>query len=83
MYKKLKRHFIRSDELFAQGTDVVRTMGTSTIVLSTVSMLSNPAIDQCGIFHLIPVERLVVDEASQIDTFEFMVSMAPAHIPYY
>ncbi|OJT11526.1 ATP-dependent helicase upf1 [Trametes pubescens] len=72
LYKKLKRHFIRSDELFAQGTDVVRTMGTSTIVLCTVSMLSNPAIDQCGIFHLIPVERLVVDEASQIDTFEFM-----------
>lgn len=36
-------------------------------------MLSNPALDEIGVFDLLPVERLVVDEASQIDTFEFMV----------
>lgn len=55
---------------------MVRALGTSTIILCTISMLSNPAIDECGIFRIIPVERLVVDEASQIDTFEFMVSRA-------
>ncbi len=35
-------------------------------------MMSNPALD--AVFHLIPVERLIVDEASQIDSFEFMVN---------
>jgi regulator of nonsense transcripts 1 len=43
------------------------------IVLSTLSTLSNPGLDQVGIFSLVPVERLVVDEASQINAFDFMV----------
>lgn len=43
------------------------------MILCTLSMLSNPALDEIGVFDLLPVERLVVDEASQIDTFEFMV----------
>lgn len=51
-------------------------LGSSSVILCTISMLSNPAIDNCGIFDVIPVERLIVDEASQIDTFEFMVSTA-------
>ena len=38
-------------------------------------MLSNPALYEYGVFDYLPVERLVVDEASQIDTFEFMVSI--------
>ena len=37
-------------------------------------MLSNPGLGSCGIYNLVTVERLVVDEASQIDSFEFMVS---------
>ncbi len=40
-------------------------------------MLSNPALHNFGIFKHVPVERLIVDEASQIDTFEFMVSCTP------
>jgi regulator of nonsense transcripts 1 len=43
------------------------------IVLSTLATLSNPGLDHVGIFSLVPVERLVVDEASQINAFEFMV----------
>ena len=37
-------------------------------------MLSNPVLENSGVYRLVPVERLVVDEASQIDSFEFMVS---------
>lgn len=44
-----------------------------TLVLSTLSMLSNPMLNDCGLFKLIPVRSLIVDEASQIDVFEFMV----------
>lgn len=76
LYEKLQGRFIRSDELFADAVDAERMLGSSSVILCTISMLSNPAIDNCGIFRLIPVERLIVDEASQIDTFEFMVSTA-------
>jgi hypothetical protein len=36
-------------------------------------MLSNPKLADCGLFNILPVNSLVVDEASQIDVFEFMV----------
>ena len=43
-------------------------------------MLSNPALDHYGVFRVVPVERLIVDEASQIDAFEYMVRTLE---PYY
>jgi len=45
-----------------------------TVVLCTLGMLSNPKLAGCGLFDIIPVKSLVIDEASQIDIFEFMVS---------
>jgi hypothetical protein len=36
-------------------------------------MLSNPKLVDCGLFDILPVRSLVIDEASQIDVFEFMV----------
>jgi hypothetical protein len=45
-----------------------------TVVLCTLSMLSNPKLVDCGLFDILPVNSLVIDEASQIDVFEFMVS---------
>ena len=36
-------------------------------------MLSNPKLNDYGLLKLIPVRSLVVDEASQIDVFDFMV----------
>ena len=43
------------------------------IVLCTLSMLSSSSNAMKRVFELVPVERLIVDEASQIDTFDFMV----------
>ena len=45
----------------------------SPIILSTLGMLSNPALHSVGLFLTVPVERLVIDEASQIKMEEFMV----------
>ena len=64
---------IRSDELPDTPGDVARVFGDVTVVLCTLSMLSNPKLEDCGLFHVIPVTALVIDEASQIDVFEFMV----------
>ena len=43
------------------------------VVLCTLSMLSNPKLAECGLIDILPVTSLVIDEASQIDVFEFMV----------
>jgi regulator of nonsense transcripts 1 len=37
-------------------------------------MLSNPKLADRGLFGILPLNSLVIDEASQIDVFEFMVS---------
>jgi regulator of nonsense transcripts 1 len=64
---------IRTDELMGDERGIAHMLNGARIVLSTLSTLSNPGLDQVGIFSLVPVERLVVDEASQINAFDFMV----------
>ncbi|RXW20315.1 hypothetical protein EST38_g5539 [Candolleomyces aberdarensis] len=72
MYAAVQDNLIRSDELPASGVAMERLIGNSCIILSTLGMLSNPALEQCGLFKLVPVERMIVDEASQIRIFEFL-----------
>lgn len=73
IYKEIERYLIRSDEM-RKGEP--RTMiGETKAILCTLLMLSNPLLDMFGVFQHVPVTRLIVDEASQIDTFEFMVSI--------
>jgi len=73
----VKDAIIRSDilrKLEASGTE--KLFDGITLVLSTLCMLSNPMPDTCGLLKLIPMQSLVVDKASQIDVFEFMVTLA-------
>lgn len=65
---------ILTDELFADETGLVKLLGGARVILSTLSILSNPALAAVGLFSLVPVQRLVVDEASDINAFEYMVS---------
>ena len=68
---------IRSDDLPDSVSNVSKTFHGISVVLCTLSMLSNPKLDDCGLFGILPVNSLVIDEASQIDVFEFMVSLVP------
>lgn len=74
LYESIQHRLIRSDELIADPVDVEHRIGGATTILCTAAMLSNPALDKCAVFRLVPVERLIVDEVSQIDSFEFMVN---------
>ncbi|KAF9478008.1 hypothetical protein BDN70DRAFT_809730, partial [Pholiota conissans] len=73
LYEEILRRVIRSDELPNNITGMDRIIGNSNIVLCTLSMLSNPALLKNGTFTILPVERLIIDEASQINIYEFMV----------
>jgi hypothetical protein len=74
----VKDAVMRSDVLCKRdASDIERELFDGiTLVLSTLCMLSNLMLDTCGLLKIIPVRSLVVDEASQIDVFDFMVSLA-------
>ncbi|PBK86032.1 P-loop containing nucleoside triphosphate hydrolase protein, partial [Armillaria gallica] len=72
LYTKIQDRTFRGDELPNNPKDLRIAIGTPSIILSTLSMLSNPALDQNGMFNLVPPTNLVVDEASQINVFEYM-----------
>ncbi|KAK0476953.1 P-loop containing nucleoside triphosphate hydrolase protein [Armillaria novae-zelandiae] len=72
LYTQIVDRLFRADELPNNPKDLGYTIGASTIILSTLSMLSNPALDDNGMFDLVPPKILVVDEASQINIFEYM-----------
>ena len=77
LYELIEDKLIRSDEFPATTRELKMMMGDACVILSTVSMLSNPKLHQLRMFtDVMPVERLVIDEASQINVFEFMVRIS-------
>ena len=73
IYDKVEPRLLRSDSFPQQPNDMERAIGGSLVILCTLSMLSNPILDDRRVYKLVPLERLVIDEASQIDVGEFMV----------
>lgn len=74
LYEQVVRNVIRSDEFrIGDPGETQLMLGGSRVILCTLSMLSNPALLDCGVFNIIPLERLVIDEASQIEVFQYMV----------
>ena len=73
MFVEIENMIVRSDEIPNSPSAVSRLFLDVTVVLCTLGMLSNPKLHDCGLFRIIPVRSLVIDEASQIDVFEFMV----------
>ncbi|KAJ7888888.1 hypothetical protein B0H14DRAFT_2562042 [Mycena olivaceomarginata] len=67
------KFLVWTDELMADERGIACMLADARIVLSTLSTLSNPGLDHAGISFLVPVEKLVVDEASQINGFDFVV----------
>ncbi|KAG5634292.1 hypothetical protein H0H81_002519 [Sphagnurus paluster] len=74
IYTEIQQRVLRSDDFSGMKDN----MGASSliqgshIILSTLSMLSNPGLDKAGVFREVPVEQLVIDEASQIKIEDFL-----------
>jgi regulator of nonsense transcripts 1 len=80
IYEIIQGKLIRSDELPGDPGDLEQALGGTCIMLSTLSMLSNPTLDDKNVFEIVPVVQLVIDEASQINLFDFMVRTARSHL---
>ena len=88
IYEKIEQNLLRSDEFPPDLGAMERTIGGSPVILCTLSMLSNPILDDSGLYDLVPLDRLVIDEASQIDVGEFMVggvlaAVVISHLIFY
>ncbi|KAF8517303.1 P-loop containing nucleoside triphosphate hydrolase protein [Hysterangium stoloniferum] len=67
IYEKIEANIIGSDKLQRMDKDQLdKIFGSCKVVLATLGMLSNPTVSR-GVINHIPVERLVIDEASQIN----------------
>ncbi|KAG5638089.1 hypothetical protein H0H81_001856 [Sphagnurus paluster] len=74
IYTMIQQRVLRSDDFSGMKdvTGVSSLIQGSCIILSTLSMLSNPGLDEVGLFKVVPMKQLVVDEASQIKIEDFM-----------
>ena len=48
----------------------------SRVILCTMSMLSTDRLTQCGFTKIVPVQTVIIDEASQIDAGDYLPIMA-------
>ncbi|KAH8115120.1 hypothetical protein DFH11DRAFT_1591562 [Phellopilus nigrolimitatus] len=72
IYEDVNDHLIRTDEIPDDPRHVDLLFSRTRVVLCTLSTLSNPTLTGKRIFELVPVENLVVDEASQIGVFDYL-----------
>lgn len=75
LYEELNSHLIRSDELPQDPAAMDRLLLNVNVILCTISMLSNPSLDQRHVFRLVPVQMLLIDEASQINVYDYMAGV--------
>lgn len=77
LYDELGPLLITSGGLPDNITDVQRSLGGVKVILSTLSMLSNPRLFQCGLVSiLLPPTALIVDEASQIPIGDYLPALS-------
>ena len=71
LYKKVQNNMIRSDQ-FSDMDNMVQRLAGSRVIVCTLSMLSHPRLSTTGIFRIVPIDIVVVDEASQIEIGDYL-----------
>lgn len=75
IYAEVERHLIRTDELPNTPREMELLFYGTRIVLCTLSTISNPSLQDKKLFRIVPMDMLVIDEASQIGVLEYLVSI--------
>ncbi|KAF8440438.1 P-loop containing nucleoside triphosphate hydrolase protein [Boletus edulis BED1] len=70
LYEKLEPCFIRSDVFPKSIVEAERLLLDCKVILCTLSMFSNPQIKE--IMRIVPVETIILDEASQIECGNYL-----------
>jgi hypothetical protein len=70
----LKSFLILTSELPSNPRDVEALFENISCVLCTLGTILSPTLEHKRIFTLVPPIHVIVDEASQIDVFDYLVS---------
>lgn len=76
IYDVVRSQLICTDKFIPKDVDLLSLFGRTRVILCTLGTLSNPLLLQKGVFGLVPVTNLVVDEASQVGILDYLVSPA-------
>lgn len=72
LYEKIKSNIITLEFLSDLNVDVQRELHGSRVILCTLSMLVHPSLMRSGTTRSVPVETILVDEASQIEVHDYL-----------
>ncbi|KAI0694619.1 AAA domain-containing protein [Cytidiella melzeri] len=68
----LASNLIRSDQFPHHDSDTITKLAGSRVILCSLSMFSSPRIVSCGFTRIVPVNVVIVDEASQIEVGDYL-----------
>lgn len=71
LYGKIERNVIRSEK-FGDKIVVEQLLRGSRVILCTLSTFCHPRFDSAGFALFVPVDTVIVDEASQIEVGDYV-----------
>ena len=76
LYEVIRNNVIESGEFYPDAVGNERLVLGSRVILCTISMLSTDRIMDCGFTELVPIQTVIVDEASQIEVGDYLSMLA-------
>lgn len=76
LYTKIKNQVICSDDFDRNKKKTREDLGTARVILCTLSMMSGNKVISSGFSELVPVETLIVDEASQVEIGDYLIPLS-------
>jgi len=71
LYENIKKNTIVSDRL-PKPNDLHKVLKGSQVIISTISMMSNPKLQGLKLTEVVPVINAIIDEASQIEVGQYI-----------
>jgi hypothetical protein len=72
LYEVIHNNTIKSGDFKKTAHENERMISGSRVILCTISMLSTHRIMQCGFTKIVPVQTVIIDEASQIEVGDYL-----------
>ena len=79
LYNKIKNQVICSEDFEKDKKKTKEALGGARVILCTLSMMSSNQVVNCGFSDFVPVETLIVDEASQVEIGDYLIPLSRFH----
>ena len=71
LYRRIEKNIIISDK-FSQPGFIYKALQGTQVILCTLSMISNQKLKLAGVTQKVPIENVIIDEASQIEVGQYV-----------